>query len=269
MRIERITSRQNERLKRVRAARDGRDETSLFFEGLKLVREALDRGVPPDLIVVTDSFARDHAWLVDSLTGARQGIIQVAESLMSDLSSVPSPPGIILLARRAAVPTRAIPSSCTFAVVLHKVQDPGNLGSILRSAEAAGVEAAVVTAQSADALSPKALRASMGAVLRLPLWLGPTLAEVVQRCRQLGLTILAAEPRGRLSLWKHDWTSPCAILLGSEGSGFLPDELSLAEQQVSIPMADSCESLNVAAAAAVLFFEAARQRRSCLSNPQE
>jgi len=264
MAMLRISSRQNKRLRSVRRARDSREPSLLFLEGRKLAEECLAAGLRPETVVVADVFLKPggHGGLLDRLSAAGGSLIRVPDWLMNDLSAVQTPPGIIVLAARKSASLSGLPAGCTFALVVHGVQDPGNLGSLLRSAEAAGAGAAVVTRHSADALGPKALRGSMGAALRLPLWLGSSLSEALAGCRELGLEVLAASPRSERTVWEQDWTAPCAVVLGSESPGLSQEEIDEADSEIGIPMSGRCESLNVGAAGAVLLFEIARQRRA-------
>jgi len=264
MAMLRISSRQNKRLKPVRQAKDNREPSLLFLEGRKLAEECLVAGLEPEIAVVSDTFLKSggHEGLLDRLSAAGGSLLRVPDWLMKDLSAVQTPPGLIVLAVRKRACLPGLPAGCSFALVVHGVQDPGNLGSLLRSAEAAGAGAVVVTRNSADALGPKALRGSMGAALRLPLWLGPSLSEALAGCRALGLEVLATSPRSERTVWEQDWTAPCAVVLGSESPGLSREELDEAGQAVRIPMSGGGESLNVGAAGAVLLFEIARQRQA-------
>jgi TrmH family RNA methyltransferase len=259
----RISSRQNKRLKPVRRAKDNREPDFLFLEGRKLAEEWLGTGLAPEIVVVADAFLKQAGAgeLLERLSSARQGMLRVPDRLMEELSAVQTPPGLIVLAPRKVRLLQGLPDGRSFVLILHGIQDPGNLGSLLRSAEAAGVQAVIVTSNSVDALGPKALRGSMGAALRLPLWIGPSFAEALAACRAKGITVFAASPRGSCSLWEQNWAIPCAVVLGTESPGLSPEEMAQSDVEISIPMSGRCESLNVGAAGAVLLFEVARQRR--------
>ncbi|MDA0840434.1 MAG: RNA methyltransferase, partial [Planctomycetota bacterium] len=254
----RISSRQNKRLKQFRRAGDHKLSGTLFLEGAKLAEEALRCGLKIHSFIVSDSFLKKgESEIFSELGAAGAEGIQIPDWLMEELSVVKTPPGLIVLAERAESDSGALPAGCTFVVIAHQIQDPGNMGSILRSAEAAGAHAVIVTQLAADPFSPKGLRGSMGAALRLPIWLGPSLSQAIAACHERGIQIYAASPRAQSSYWEHDWNVPSALLLGSEGSGLSDSELKLADGEVTIPMAGRCESLNVGSAATALMFEVA------------
>ena len=144
-------------------------------------------------------------------------------------------------------------------MLAHDVQDPGNVGALTRTAEAAGATALVACGATADAMGWKALRGSMGSAFRLPIAKADAY-EAIRACRQAGIQTLALAPRGGDPFFTSDFRMPTALLLGSEGAG-LPAELARkADRQVSIPMHTPVESLNVAVAAALVLYEAFRQR---------
>lgn len=263
MDLLRISSRQNRRIKVIKKAKDTRETDFLFLEGRKLVEEGLAVGAEPEIAVVSDAFAKANSGddLLERLMDAQQGLLQVPNWLMAELSVVQTPPGLIALVPRSRHDLQGLPEVCSFVMIAHGIQDPGNMGTLLRSAEAAGAEAAAVTREGADPLGPKALRGSMGAALRVPLWYGATLPDIITECHVKGLQVFAASPRGTHDFWQQDWAQPCAILLGSEGQGLSPEELAQADEEILIPMAGKCESLNVGAAGAILLYEVARQRR--------
>jgi TrmH family RNA methyltransferase len=257
----RISSRQNKRLKQFRRAGEHRLPGTLFLEGAKLAEEALRGELKVNSFVVSDSFLKKgESEVFNELRAAGAEGIQIPDWLMEELSVVKTPPGLIVLAERAESDSGSLPADCSFVVIAHQVQDPGNLGTILRSAEAAGAHAVIVTQNGADPFSPKGLRGSMGAALRLSIWHGPSLEEAIATCHERGIQVHAASPRSETSFWDHNWCTPSALLLGSEGSGLSDSELDLADGEITIPMAGKCESLNVGSAATALMFEVARQR---------
>jgi TrmH family RNA methyltransferase len=147
-------------------------------------------------------------------------------------------------------------------VVLHQINNPVNVGAILRTSEAAGAAGVIATKNTSDPFSPKSLRGAMGSAFRLPIWSGPTYAEMIDWCRERGIATICADVDASTAYTEIDWTRPSALILGPESTGLAPEELELADQRVSIPMKGMAESLNVAVAGGVLLFEAARQRRN-------
>jgi len=259
---EPIRSRSNPLLKRVRAAAAGRGEDEILLEGDRLVDEALAAGLELTAVLVAEERAGRLAEL------ARRGapVRAVGGELLADVSALESSPGCLALARApAARGPEALPDAPdALVVVAAGLQDPGNLGALARTAEAAGVRALAVTAGGCRPWNPKALRGSMGSLLRLPvIELAPTQASVTALAGQ-GFRHVCARTRGGTPFERFDWSGRIALWLGGE-TGAFPGELARASEAfagVSIPMAGAAESLNVTAAAAVLLFAAGRARTS-------
>lgn len=252
-------------MQRARAVRDGRDRARVFVEGVRLCEEALGAGLAFELVLFTDSLARDGrgARLVGSLARVCREVIPVAGPVMESVSETRTSQGVVALAARPAPAADIFDSGnrTPLVVVMHRANNPSNAGAMLRVAEAAGATGAVATEGSADLLSPKSLRGSMGSAFRLPLLAGAGLADVLGACRARGLRVAAAAAGADTLHTGFDWTSPCAVVVGPEAGGLTPEEAALADAVVSIPMRPPVESLNVATALAVLLYEAARQRR--------
>jgi TrmH family RNA methyltransferase len=189
-------------------------------------------------------------------------IVTVSRAVMDAISPVRTPAGVAALAvrRRYALEDLIRPSPALLIVAMD-VQDPGNAGAIVRSAEAGGATGVLLGGASADPWQWKALRASMGSMFRLPV-IRNTDSLPVERLQAAGLELVATVPRGGTPLDRVDLTAPCAILFGAEGSGLDDELLSVADHRLSIPMRPAVESLNVAVAAAVLVYEARRQREA-------
>lgn len=148
-----------------------------------------------------------------------------------------------------------------FVVVCSRVRDPGNAGTVVRSADAAGADAVFFADESVDPFNPKTVRASAGSVLHLPVIEAASTARVIDELSAKGLSCAGASPRGGTPYFEVDWTSPCAIVLGNETEGLDPSTLSVLSDKVTIPMTGRAESLNVSMAASIICFEVLRQRR--------
>ena len=176
------------------------------------------------------------------------------------MSPVRSPSGAVAIARRSLwTMADALASGNALIVVAHDVQDPGNVGGIMRTAEAAGATAFVATPTTADPLGWKALRGSMGSGLRLPI-ARADIGDVLRGIRAAGVQSSALVPRGGRSLFETDFQQPSALILGSEGAGLPADLLLQVDRRITIPMQHPVESLNVGVAAALVLYEAFRQR---------
>jgi TrmH family RNA methyltransferase len=253
-----ITSVKNPRVKEVRALQaraKTRRETGLFIvEGVRLAEEAVSAGWQAELCLYTPELATRGLALVDTVSAAGAAVEPVAEHVMKAVSDTQSPQGILLVLKLQAAPLPAHPAKL---LILDQVQDPGNAGTLLRTAAAAGFDAVLLSEGSVDAFSPKVLRAGMGAHFRLPV-LTHSVAEIVELCRVHGLTLWTASVEGGQSYTDADLSSPLAIVIGSEAHG-VGASLFGSSSRLHIPMPGGAESLNAAVAGAVLMFEVVRQ----------
>jgi RNA methyltransferase, TrmH family len=249
-----ITSPQNEKVKLVRALQDRaktrRKEGKIVLEGARLVRDACQQGHQPDFVFYTSGN-------IDVTFLANYAIepIPVSEEVMRAISDTQQPQGVIGV---FPMPNPDFPPEASRILILDSIRDPGNLGTILRTAAAAGVEAVLLSPTCVDPYNPKALRGGMGAHFRIPLseanW-----ERIATSC--YNKMVYVADSEGDLSYDAADWSAAWAIIIGGEAHGAGGEALSLAHHRVYIPMAAATESLNVAIAAGVILFEAARQQR--------
>lgn len=183
----------------------------------------------------------------------------VSPQVMQAIATTVRPDGVVATAQR--LHRTEIKLETGLGLVLQTVQDPGNLGTIVRTAVAAGAEGLWLSDDSVDIDHPKVFRASAGECLRLPVVVSPDLKTVIQTHQQQGMQVVATVPQGDLIYWEVDWRCPSLILLGNEGAGLSPDVVNLADRRVKIPLKLGVDSLNVAIAAAVILYEAQRQRK--------
>jgi len=258
-----IRSRSNPLFRRFRTLKDkGADELCLI-EGPRLLEEALASGIGLVEVAAAPRVEASErgARLLAALHARGTPVHRMAEGLVASLSEAEASQGLLALARRPSFDEAALYRATPLVVVAVGVQDPGNLGGLLRTAEAAGATGAYLTAGTADPFSWKAVRGSMGSAFRLPHVRGLTAEEALGRLRGHGLLVLATAADAEVAYDRADLRRPFALLLGSEAAG-LPDELVRgADQRLAIPMRGPVESLNVGVAAGILLFEAARQRR--------
>ncbi len=263
--METITSRDNSLLRQARAVRDGKAEDLIFIEGLRLSEEALRSGLTIASVIVSDELARkDKArGLITDLEAATNRAAMVSEKLLESISYTSTPQGIVVLAARPETGEKHLDDNMrhpALVVVMHRINNPVNVGAILRTAEAAGATAAIATRETSDPFSPKSLRGAMGSAFRLPVWHGPSYESAVKWCRDRGLVTVCADVHAESRHDEVDWKAAAALILGPESHGLSPEEIALADQSIKIPMKGEAESLNVAVAAGVLLYEAARQR---------
>jgi TrmH family RNA methyltransferase len=259
---ETIKSRSNLFVRRLRGLiRDGRDHGLVLIEGVRLAEEATAAGLQMVEAAASPDIVRHERGrkLMDEIAHRDVPIRWLDPSVLASLSDVETSQGVLLVARRPDIRSSLLGGDRPLVLVVAGVQDPGNLGSLLRTAEAAGVTSVFVGNGSADPFSPKALRGAMGSTFRLPIALRPVAAEL-GALRRVGVTVWAASARGR-AYEQIDWRKPAALVVGNEGAGLSEAIVRGCDGSVSVPMAGRIESLNVAVAAGAILFEAARQRR--------
>jgi TrmH family RNA methyltransferase len=266
--MKRLTSRHHPLVAACRdlARRRAPGDPRLLLDGLHLVQDALRAGLPVEVVAMDGRTlqSEEGAALAGALASAGAEVVEVSQAVLEALSPAASPSGIVAIARR---PTASLADvvlaagSQPLIVVALDVQDPGNAGAIARAAEAGGATGLVLCGAGADPFGWKALRGSMGSLLRLPVATAPDWRTAAEAIGRAGARIAAAEPRGGVPLFEADLSGPVALLLGGEGPGLPREAIAAADVRVSIPMRAPVESLNVAVAAALLVYEAARQRR--------
>jgi RNA methyltransferase, TrmH family len=253
------------RNKRVTAAarlkkRAMREKDKAFLvEGSQGVLEALAWGSVREVFVSPARPDRLHQ-ITDAASRAGVPVLHVGEDVMAHLTSTVTPQGVVAVASFVDVSLEDLPEAARFVPVLAEVRDPGNAGTILRSADAAGADGVVFTASSVDVYNPKTVRASAGSLFHVPVVRQADPAGVVAALRDRGWTILAASAEGERSVFEADLRRPVAVLFGNETQGLAPAVRDLADETVRVPIAGRAESLNLAGAASVVMFEWARQQ---------
>jgi TrmH family RNA methyltransferase len=270
-----ITSRDNKWLKQFRAALRGtgpRDGEPIGVEGPKLIEEALRSGLEAQALLVSEDGERAVAKIFRAAGASDAGIassrvLRTTDKLFQGVSGTETPQGVAALFKQRPWDfddvlrgPGELRTASPLLIVLAAVQDPGNVGTILRSAEAFGATGAVATRGTGDPWSPKALRASAGSALRLPLLRGLAIPVLLAQLRVARVRIYAASSARLDGGPEVDLREPAAIFVGNESSGVPVEVERAADAVISIPMADTVESLNAGVAASLLLYEAARQR---------
>ncbi|RLC82583.1 MAG: RNA methyltransferase [Chloroflexi bacterium] len=250
----------NEKVKLARAllSSKGRTRQKLFLiEGLRIIREAIGAGVKPRFVFYTEAFKGkgEGSLLLETLLAEGVPCYAVSQAIMRSISSTVTPQGIVAI---IPFPKFTLPEEGWMTVILDGLQNPDNLGAILRTAAAAGVDGVITTFGSVDVYNPKAVRAAMGAHFHIPIRTGLHWHQITPFLK--GKQIILADVNGPAAYYEVDWTSPSALVLGNEAKGAREEARSLAHQVVSIPMIGNIESLNVAVAAGIIIYEALRQR---------
>jgi TrmH family RNA methyltransferase len=252
-----ITSSSNSKVRLVRAlsgrAKERREAGAFLAEGVRLVEEANTAGWPFRFVLYSDELNERGRELVQKLREKEIDIEQVDIRLLQSLSETETPQGILAVLEPHEL---SIVDPLDFILIPDSVRDPGNLGTLLRSADAAGVQLVLLPPESVDPFSPKVLRAGMGAHFRLPI---RVMSWEEIRSHVKGLKVYLADMKGA-ACWKVDFLSPLALIIGGEANGATEQAHKLAGWLVSIPMLGHAESLNAAVAGSVLVFEVLRQR---------
>ncbi len=256
-----ITSLRNDKVRLARSLqtrrRVRRRERRFVIEGFRLCEEAARAGVVPHFVLYTQPVAEEArgAALLPAWAEAGVSCYEVSTAIMNACSDTESPQGLLAV---VPIPRLPRPDHPTLTLILDRLRDPGNLGTVLRAALAAGVEQVLLAPGTVDVTNPKVVRAGAGAHFRLPMatqgW--GRIAEAIAGCR-----VYLAAAEGERTYTDVDWREPVALIVGGEAAGTGERAQALAKETVSIPMAAGVESLNAAVAAAVLLFEVARQRR--------
>ncbi len=265
-RISEITSRENDRLKIARNVRDGRIRGQIFLEGLRLCEELRTTALDIDSVFATpDMIASQRGSdFVNYLETKSARVFQVSASLLSTIAEAKNPQGIIAIAEKpySGEFDLAEKAKGNFPIILllHMINNPANLGAILRTAEASGVSGIITTKNSTNVFSPKSIRGSMGACLRLPVWENVDFFDAIEWSKRYQLKSVCADTRSCRSYLEIDWKTSKLLIFGSEGHGLTAEEIAATDENLLIPMENSVESLNVAVACGVILFEAKRQR---------
>lgn len=252
-----ITSSQNSKIKLVRAllgrAKERREANAFVVEGVRLVEEAVNSDWKFQFALYDDSLRERGLRLVKKLEDKKIEVEKVESRLMQSLSETETPQGILAVLALTNLP---IPNSPDFLFIPDQIRDPGNLGTLLRTAAAAGVQAVLIPPETTDAFAPKVVRSGMGAHFRLPIH-SKTWEEIEAQTK--GLQVYLADMDGT-SCWETDLRQPLALIIGGEAEGASEAAQKLVTQKISIPMQGSVESLNAGIAGSVLMFEVVRQR---------
>ena len=256
---ELIKSSSNSKIKLVRSlqgrSKKRKDEGAFVAEGIRLVEEAIAVNWPIEFLLYDETLSDRGFELVETLLdNAEIEISEITPELMADISDTETPQGILTVLKREAL---SLPVGPSFIVIADQIRDPGNMGTLLRTTEAAGGDGVILTPGTVDAFSPKLVRAGMGAHFHLPIqhksW------EEIKS--YLGdIPIFLAESGGGIPLWEANLTQACALLIGGEAFGASKQGEALATHKITIPMKGRAESLNAAIAAGILIAEVLRQR---------
>ena len=268
-----LTSLSNEQVKLVRALQTQRktreQEKRFVIEGVRLIEEALKANADFDFVFYEETKDERARKLLDELTRRRVSLIQTSTQIMRACADTENPQGVIAVLALPSVKgvwrleiESPIPNPQSLILICDRISDPGNLGTLLRTAAAANVDAVLLSPDTVEAFNPKVVRAGMGAHFRLPI---ESLSWDEIKARTANLKIYLADAEHGIRTTQYDlvdWTQPCALIVCSEAEGASNSAKTLAQESVYIPMQRNVESLNAAVAGSIILFEAVRQRKA-------
>lgn len=259
-----ITGASNEQIKRLirlRTQKKARDAENIFIaEGMKMFLEAPKDRI--EKIYVSKKFFDGHGKLfARDGEGSLLSPHILSDGVFARVSDTDTPQGILATVRKASYDIeKVISTERPFFMVADALQDPGNAGTVLRTAEAAGADAVFFTKGSADIYQPKAVRSTMGAIFRVPVFYAEDALGLIKKFHERGVRVYAAYPEGADMYDRQDYSHGTALIVGNEAAGLSEKVAKAADAKISIPMEGKAESLNAAAAAAILMYEVHRQR---------
>lgn len=261
-----ITSTSNAKVKylvNLKKKRKERDRENVFLvEGIRMFRE-----VPADKlkeVYVSESFYKKERGLVDEIASKSRVRVEIlSDNVFAHVSDTMTPQGVLCVVEQMNYSLESVLSNgvVPHLMVLDNLQDPGNLGTIVRTAEGAGVTGIVMSKETVDIYNPKVIRSTMGSIYRMPFYYAEDLLGTIEEMKKRNISTYAAHLDGKNAYDEENYKKPCAFFIGNEGNGLRDEVADAADTYIRIPMCGQVESLNAAIAACVLMFEAARQRR--------
>ena len=238
-----------------------RKEQGLFVvEGIKMLKEAMDSGLLVK-IYMSESFYHDKTEVSDIFIEYEHEI--VTDSVFRQVSDTKTPQGIMATVKMPSYDLdKILNKDNAYLLLLEDIRDPGNLGTIIRTAEGAGVTGIIMNGSCADILHPKVVRSTMGSIYRVPFYEEQDFIGILSRLKEGGFKLFAAHLSGMSYDIEGSFLGRCGLLIGNEAAGLSEEASSMADNLIKIPMEGRVESLNAAVAAAILMYEAARQRRA-------
>ena len=260
-----IQSSQNNIVKEIKALhlKKKRDAEGLYFiEGIRFVNDAIENSQDIVKVIASDKLEGLNGGkeLLESVATLCDECYIVSEKLFSEISDTQTPQGILAVLKKKEFDFETTIAQGSSVVVLDSLQDPGNVGTIIRTADAAGISAVILTKGCVDLFSPKVLRSTMGSVFHMPVFEGMYINEIIQVLKESGYKVIASHLDGSNNYFDEDLTVKSAIIVGNEANGISEETTQMADKLVKIPMPGRAESLNASVAASVMIYEIVRQK---------
>lgn len=262
-----IQSSQNSTIKEIKGLhlKKNRDASGHYFvEGIRFVNDAIDNNQTIVKMVVSDKLESLNGGpeLIEKVKAACTECYLVPEKLFNEISDTQTPQGVLAVLKKREFVLDEIIEQGSSLVLLDNLQDPGNVGTIVRTADAAGVSAVLMSKGCVDLYSPKVLRSTMGSVFHMPIFEGLSINETIKMLKKFGYKVIASHLAGRNNYYDEDLTGKSAIIVGNEANGISEETAALADRLVKIPMPGKAESLNASVAASIMIYEIVRQKNS-------
>lgn len=265
-----ITSAANQQMKQVSAllkkAKERREKKSFVVEGTKMVAEAPAEWLKA--VYVSEGYEKheEHAEIISMMQNRckETGAIYetVADSVFKSVSDTQTPQGIMAVVQMPEYRLEELlKGNKTHLLIVESIQDPGNLGTMVRTGEGAGISGVIMNKTTVDLFNPKTIRSTMGSIYRVPFYVAEDLKETLELLKQEKVSLYAAHLKGEHTYTEEDYTQACGFLIGNEGNGLSDEIADTADIYIKIPMEGQVESLNAAISATLLMYEANRQRR--------
>ena len=259
--LERIISKDNHRIKEaaklLKSRREREEQGRFLVEGARIIRDALDGGALPQEAYFTDQALEKHGDLLELLLDMGVPCAQITQAVGEKLSDTRTPQGIFCVFKKVDILRNSVNIKKDGRyLLLSGLQDPGNVGTILRTAEAFGLDGILYSKDCPDLFGPKLLRSTMGGVFRIPLMECENMVQTIAHLKELGVRVYAtALSEEALPIQQADWSAPCAAVIGNEGNGLDPQVIRACSGCVMIPMRGQVQSLNAAVAASIVLWE--------------
>ncbi|MEL6928841.1 MAG: RNA methyltransferase [Cyanobacteria bacterium J06600_6] len=256
-----LTSIKNPLIKQVRKlhrSKERQKQNLLLIEGTNLIEAACLADYKLDIIFYTERWQKQHEPICSTIVEREIRTEIVSQEVLNAIATTVNPDGVVAIAPRTSA-SQSEPKLQRLGIAIERLQDPGNLGTIIRTAAATEVDGIWLSENSVDYYSPKVLRSSVGEWFKVPVGTHQSLPELIQQQQQQGVQVIATTSQASQTYWEMDFTRPSLILLGNEGAGLSSELIAAADIQIKIPLSNEVESLNVAIASALLLYEAKRQ----------
>lgn len=247
--------------KKLKVKKYRQENGEFMIEGVRLIEEAVQSGAIIRYCLCSDNLEGDRVKsLLKDMKDNGVKVFETEDKFIEDICDTKTPQGILAVVRMKEHDMNGIVDKSDFIIVLDRIQDPGNLGTMIRTADAAGAQGVIISDGTVDPYSPKVLRSTMGSIFHIPVVHADSIGEAIQSLKKKGYKVYVSSLEGSSPYYREDYRGKTAIVIGNEANGVDGNIYALGDRMIKIPMPGSAESLNAGIAAGILVFEVARQR---------